>query len=65
MGDKRKDTAPPLIKQVWEFSQNQLEQVEKRDRRMAGTPCLPATLRLRIFTLVRSRYIPERTQQER
>ena len=30
VGDKRKDTAPPLIKQVREFSQNQLEKAEKK-----------------------------------
>ena len=30
VGDKRKDTAPPLIKQVWEFSQNQLEKAQKK-----------------------------------
>ena len=27
--DKRKDIAPPLIEQVWEFSQNQLEKAQK------------------------------------
>ena len=28
--DKAKETSPPLIKQVWEFMQNQLEQAERK-----------------------------------
>ena len=31
MTDKTKETAPPLIKQVWEFMQNQLEQNERKE----------------------------------
>ena len=36
MGDKTKEKAPPLIRQVWEFMQNQLEQAEKK-RLTVGT----------------------------
>ena len=30
MTDKKKKTAPPLIKQVWEFIHDQLEQAERK-----------------------------------
>ena len=30
VGDKTNETAPPLIKQMWEFMQNQLKQAENK-----------------------------------
>ena len=32
MKDRKRESAPPLVKQIWEFLEEQLEVVEERER---------------------------------
>ena len=39
MTDKTRENAPPLVKQIWEFLEEQLEVAEKRERDDGGEIC--------------------------